>query len=277
MDRFRKAFAPLLIVALVFSSTGCQDPPPGGGGNTEEAPKIPPASTFVIDFSDFEQEDEGPVLRTRGVLARENWGFAATSAFIWNVILTVNLAVPVASFVESFNNEPTLGPDGVWSWNYSFTAVGVLHSAELQGQINGANITWNMFISKDGEFTDFNWFSGTSDLLGTQGSWTLNKDPDDPTPFIEITYNRDEAANTADIRYTNVIPDSADNGGFIFFAITTDEPFDANYQIFRKAADETTDIEWSRATKDGRVMDEARFGDTEYHCWDEALVDMDCP
>ncbi len=277
MVQCRRMIASMIVVGLLVNGTGCTTPPDDGGGNTDEAPKIPPSSTFIIDFSDFEEEDDGPVLRTRGVLPRANWGFAATSATIWNVIISINLAIPVASFAASFNNEPTLGPDGVWSWTYDFTAAGLLHSAELQGQINGANVTWNMFISREGDYTDFNWFTGTSNILATEGSWMLNRNPDNPAPYIEITYNLNEDDGTGDIQYTNVVPGDADNGGFVFFGISNEEPFDANYQIYRKAADETTDIEWSRDTKDGRVKDASFFGDDEYRCWDEALTDIECP
>lgn len=273
----------MLIVGLVLNSAGCMNPAPGngggGGGGNEEAPKIPPSSTFVIDFSDFGQaEDNGDQLvRTTGVLPSENWTFAAGSVLFWNVALTVTLVVPVAAFLESFNNEPTLNAQGIWSWEYDFMVNGVGHSAELQGQINGGEVSWNMFISKDGEYTDFNWFSGASSILGTEGTWSLNRNPADPTPFIDIAYNRNEAANTGDIRYTNVTPDSPDNGGFIFFGTSNDDPFDAMYQIFRAAENEMTDIEWNRENKDGRVKNEAQFGDDAYRCWDENYADIVCP
>ncbi len=276
MGQLRRVSASMLIVGLLFNGAGCMDQAPGGGD--EEAPKIPPNGSFVIDFSDFEQADEGdPVVRTTGILPFENWTYAAGSVLFWNTVITVTLAVPVASFVESFNHEPTLSPQGIWSWEYDFMVNGANYSAELQGQINGGSVSWNMFITKAGDYTDFNWFSGTSNILGTEGTWSLNRTPNDPVPFIDITYNLNEAAGTGDIRYTNATPDSADNGGYIFFAISNDEPYDAMYQIFLAAEDEMTDIEWNRETKAGQVKNEVRFGDTEFHCWDENLADIECP
>lgn len=279
MGQIRRWVASWVVVGLVLNGAGCMTTPPdNGGGNNEEAPKIPPSSTFVIDFSDFEQNDGGDqVVRTRGVLPFENWGYAAGSVLFWNTVVTVTLAVPVAAFVESFNHEPTLNSQGIWSWEYDVTVNGMNYSAELQGQINGANVNWNMFISKEGDFTDFNWFSGTSNILGSEGSWSLNNDPDDPTPFIDIVYNVNEAAGTGDIRYTNVIPGNADNGGYIFFGLSDDEPFDAAYEIFLPSQNQTTEIEWSRDNKNGRVKNAAHFGDNEYHCWDENLSDIECP
>ncbi len=45
--------------------------------------------------------------------------------------------------------------------------------------------------TKEGEFTDVNWYSGVSDLSGTTGIWQLNRDPQNVTPFLDIAWSRD--------------------------------------------------------------------------------------
>jgi hypothetical protein len=205
-----------------------------------------------------------------------NWSWAAFHVGVWNVIITVGLAVPVTAFVESFNHIPEQQPDGSWVWSYEVTVGGIVHSAELHALAVGGDIEWNMYVSKEGFYADFNWFSGVSNLISTEGTWTLNRAPDDPSPFVGIEWHRDPATETGEIKYTNIVPDGPENGGYIHHGIT-DEAFDAFYEIFNKGQSNVINIEWSRTTKDGRVKDPAHLGSENWHCWDSALQDIECP
>jgi hypothetical protein len=252
---------------------GCRNAP------GEQAPEIPPASTFVMDFADFEQEggkrvDFDP---TAAQLGFENWGYAALNVGVWSVIITVGLAVPVAAFYESFNHEPELLDDGTFVWSYNFQVANIQHTAELHGVIMGNDVRWDMFISREGDYDDFNWYSGISTLTRTEGTWTLNKNPEEPAPFIDIEWNREPETELGDIRYTNVEPDVPQNGGYIAYAISDDEPYDASYAIYGAEDDNLIEIEWNGTTRAGRVRAPAHFGDSEWHCWDEDRQNADCP
>jgi len=266
----------VFLVGMLPWQTGCNtNPLPPDDG---QPPDIPPASTFVIDFSDFTEGGAPKEVPNRTdpttmqVVSHANWGFAALNVGVWNVIITVGLAVPVATFLESFNHVPEQQPDGTWVWSYNVNVGGVIHTAELHALAVDGDIEWNMFVSKEGFYTDFSWFSGVSNLVATQGTWTLNKSPDDPTPFVGIEWHRNPVDETGDIKYTNIVPEDPENGGYIFHGIV-DEVFDAFYEIYNKGQDNLTNIEWSRTTKDGRVKDLAHFGDEDWHCWNTALED----
>jgi len=264
----------MLLIAMPVWMTGCATQPPDGG----EAPEIPPASTFVIDFGDFSGGDAArpaPDPTAGQTLPGADWGFAAFNVGVWSVIITVGLAVPVAAFLESFNHVPEQQEDGSWVWSYEVTVGGVVHSAELHAMAVGGDIEWNMYISKEGFYENFNWFSGVSNLVSTEGTWTLNKEPDDPTPFVGIEWHRNPQDETGDIKYTNIVPGGPENGGYIFHGLTVD-PLDAFFEIYNRGQDNTTNIEWSRTTKNGRVRDSARFGDEDWHCWDETLQNIAC-
>ncbi|UCC31100.1 MAG: hypothetical protein JSU86_02250 [Phycisphaerales bacterium] len=269
----------VLLIGMLPWATGCRTNMQPDG---EEAPEIPPASTFVMDFSDFVDGGASKLAldrtdpTTMQLIVRANWGRAALKVGIWNAIITVGLAVPVAAFLESFNHIPEIQTDGSWVWSYEVSVTGVIHTAELHALVVDGNVEWNMFISKEGFYTDFNWFSGLSNLAGTEGTWTLNKDPDDPTAFVGIEWHRNLQDETGDIKYTNIVPDGPENGGYIFHGITG-EAFDAFYEIFNKGQDNLTNIEWSRTTKEGRIRDPAHFSDEDWRCWDTALLDIECP
>lgn len=271
----RKAVAAVVGFAAGMMG-GCRNAPAPG----VEAPEIPPASTFVIDFSDFEGDADGSKTigldPTAAQLGFDNWGFSALNVGVWNAILTVGLAVPVAAFYESFNHEPDLQPDGTWIWSYTFHVAGILHAAELHGRIVGNDVEWDMFISREGEYADFNWYSGVSTLTRTEGTWILNKDPQDPVAFIDIEWRRDAETELGDIRYTNVEPGAAGAGGYIAYAVTGDETYDASYAIYNAESSDLIEIEWNRSTQAGRVHAPDHFGDDSWHCWDENLQNVDC-
>ncbi len=280
MLKIKKSLALVTIAAIVLSTfPGCGGD--DGGTNIEYiAPDLPLMSTFLMDFSDFSQGRlTAPVageLGLDGSLAKLNWTWAATNALVWNTLITFGFAIPVAAFLESFNHEPVRQPDGAWLWDYNFT-VGVFHLAELYGKIEDDEVVWEMYISREGAYTDFLWFFGRSALDGSEGTWTLNQDPDSEIPMIGIEWHRDTEAGTADIKYTNIVPGGAEYGGYIHYGVTGGDPYDAFYDIYNVGKDNHTSIEWNLDDKYGRVKDPEHFGDEGWHCWDGLLDDVACP
>ncbi len=248
-------------------------------------PEIPPVSTFLMDFNAF-PDTAATLLKSEGTpfvqtLTHHNWGWAALNVGVWNTLLTITFAVPVAAFAESFNHEPVQQDDGSWVWSYSFRPPGgVLHTAELHATLVSDGVQWEMYISKQNAYSNFLWYSGLSEFTGQHGTWTLFHEPNDPTPFLGIEWNRNISEGTADIKYTNIIPNHPENGGYIFYGIVNQAPNDAFYDIYNKGQDNHTNIEWDRTTKAGRVKDPLHFGDADWHCWDtldNELQDIQCP
>lgn len=275
--KHKTLFWPVIFVIMMFSFglilSGCSDDDPVSSHGT--APEIPPQSTFLIDFDDF--NDAGIVPnKESAVMTSANYAYSALNVAVWNTALTVTLIVPVAAFVEAFQHEPVWRSDDSWDWSYSFLAGGAMHTARLNGKVDDATVIWKMYITKQDAFTDFLWFTGQGDLGVSTGQWILNMDPETPTAFMQIDWNRNASEGTADVKYTNIIPEDAENGGYIFYGVTNDVDYDRFYEIYNKGLDNITDIEWNYTTKVGRVMDEYHFGDADWYCWDEALSDVLC-
>jgi len=262
--------AGILIGAVFFLSCDKDE-----STNPGDSPELPPVSSMVMDFSDF--QEPGACLTPALPESRNNWGWAVVNVAVWNTVLTVTLATPVASFVEAFNHEPEPQNDGSWLWSYGFTAAGVEYTAELYGQVDLSGTYWDMYITKSGTYTDFHWYTGRSDLALAQGTWTLFQSPEAPVPCLGIEWHRNPADSTGDLRYTNIIPASADSSGFIFYGLTNDVPYNAFYDIYSPAQANTAEIEWNRDTQDGRIRDPHHFGDGNWYCWDSTLEDVVCP
>ena len=285
----------LSLVLIILLCAGCASST--NNSKTAKPPEIPPQSTFVMDFSDFVQSkssynpsqtstillasfspERGRVITTPNALGdRSNWVFAALNVGFWNLTGFVGLAIPVTAFVESIKQTPVKQPDGSWIWTYSITVQGITYTAELHGKYIDSSVRWDMYIAKENEYTDFLWYYGESNLGSTQGYWVLKDKPSNPNDLLRIDWHRDPANETGDIKYTNIVPGGAENGGYISFAVTKTQDFNRAYIIYNKGKNETTSIEWSSTTKAGHVKDSLHFGDSNWHCWDSSLNNTTCP
>ena len=264
-----KSLLILLTATLtVFSSCKKED-----GTEPEAAPEIPPETSMVMNFSDFNNVD---TTAYKSSVTYQHWGRAAAHVLVWNTVLTVTLAVPVASFRESFKHTPVYDPDiNSWVWSYNFVAAGDIHLAELHGTVTPNGVEWNMYISRDGHYSDFLWYSGTSDAGNESGSWVLNTNPDNPNSFLLIEWNRDIVNGNYDIKYTNIATSNPNNGSYIFYGKTSDL-MDATYNIYNSSEINFVRINWSRAYIFGQIKDPFFFEDEEFHCWDETRMDSEC-
>ena len=66
-----------------------------------------------------------------------------------------------------------------------------------------------MYISKEGFFEDFLWYTGESDFWATEGTWTLRKGPDQDVDLLLIEWSRNPSEGTGQVKYTNI----AEGGG----------------------------------------------------------------
>ena len=149
------------------------------------APDLLPESAFIADFSDF-IESTKDFDKTA-----ENWGYSVINVVIWNVIINVGLAIPVASYVEAVkNHEAVYQSDNTWLWEYSFPKEVPSHTAKLFGTVREGTVDWEMYITKTGVYEDFKWYTGTSKLDGSNVNWILYNKPTDRTELLSIEWNK---------------------------------------------------------------------------------------
>ena len=265
----RRSAALLLLVTIPFLSilVNCSS---DSGTDQGLAPELPPLNTLVWNF-DIIDADAGRIA------AGTNWTYSAGTVAVWNTAISLTLAIPVASFAEAFNHEPQFDASiAGWVWEYDYQAFAKTYQARLEAELDTEEITWKMYISEDGIFSDFLWYEGTSKLDGLSGQWVLYKDPTEANPFIQIDWNRNALdGEVAAIRYLNVTPESTDNGSYIFFQADNSE-FNRTYDVFSNPQNNLTEIEWNSTSKSGQVKDPNFFEDSDFHCWDEGLEDIDC-
>jgi len=256
------------MLALTFISCNKDE------NKDQPAPQLPPESSFVMDFSGFANPDD--TASTRELATYQNWGHSYVNVAVWNTIITIGMAVPVAAFYESFKHDAVYHPDeSNWTWSYNFVAGGVTNEAELTGYIVSDTVNWEMRITKDGQYNDFLWFYGKNSFDRSGGYWILNENPTNPNELLQIDWKY-EGGGIGDMKYTNIKPSGNESGGYIWYG-TLDGDMTRFYNIYNKGKDNHTDIEWNHEDLHGRVMDPNRFGDDLWHCWDTTLQDITCP
>ena len=238
-----------------------------------EAPQLPSAETFVIPLSPFSDPKASPK-------TINNWGYSVANVLVWNTALTLHLAIPTLAFYASFQHEGEYQGDGVWLWAYEVNGDdGAAYQAELYGELLASEeVKWDMYISKAGGWSQVHWYSGITANDESYANWTLNFNPENPTPFIGIEYQRDNGSGLGAIRYTNIIPDVPENGGYIEYRKATDtsSEFDAAYDVYKAEIDNLLEINWNSVNKNGRVKDAEKYEDEAWHCWGENLRDTEC-
>jgi hypothetical protein len=269
-------FLPIIIVfGFIVLIISCGDDKSTNPKDQDAIPTIPPQSSLIINIEEFPDTSTLEKINHPN-LTKGNWACAAENVKYWNSVLFVTLAIPTAAFVEAFNHQPVKQSDGSWLWNYIVVINSDTYTAKLFGKDLGYGVDWRMLLSKSGSYTDFEWFTGFSNSDATDGSWTVNKNPDLTSPFLAIEWERNIQEETANIKYTIVAPTIPRVGSYISYGKTNEVTLNRYYQILNSDNNNLIDINWNYESKFGQVKDAIYFGDNIYHCWDENLDDSIC-
>jgi len=273
----RKFIFPLLVFAFAISTQSCEKDD-SVDLVSDEQPVLPSADLFLMPFSAFEDADTTGksigATNGRSVNIYSNWIHAVSNVLVWNSVVTLNMAIPVASFGEALKHDP-IHSDGVWTWSYDFVADGNRYKTELKGKfLNEEEVQWDMYVEQENGFSKVLWYTGIVSVDRSKASWTLNRDPDAPKSYLGIEFARQDEVN-ASIRYTIVEEGSVEKGNYIEYRHSEIENgFDRAYDVFR--AENLLEIEWNESSLNGRVKDPKEFGADVWQCWSEELTNADC-
>ncbi len=267
-----------LIGLFMFAS--CTDT-----SDSVTAPNLPPQNTMEMDFSNFKTTSKVDV-KSKTAADISNWLYASTNVSVWKTIIFTTLAVPVAAYKQVMKTEPAYIGDNTYEWTYTLEGFNGDYTAKLTGQLMNTEMHWKMYITYNGSksFNEFLWFTGVSNVDGTEGYWELNHNVLNPVKILRIDYKLENEEITA-MKYTYVreldFNGNQDNfnGSYIDYKIQ-DGDLDAAYHIH--AYDHISqmfndiDIEWNRANHNGRVKAPHFFNDDVWHCWNADKENVSC-
>ena len=255
-----------MILALAILTPSCNKE------NEDTLPDMPPAEALMMDFSDFATM---PDTSLKSLVTYQNFFHSFLTVAGWTWVNKVLLAVPAAAYIESFDQKPVYKGDNTWEWSYTQDIFEHTYTVRLiTRRISNEELVAEMYLTLEGIYEDFKWFEGTLRYDRTHALWTLYDDPGHKAPIIQVEWNKDWEQDVSDITYTNIRAGDLQNGSYIAYGIVDDESFDAYYTV--SVSGNTIEIQWNRTTKAGRVKDEAKYGDANWHCWNEIFQDADC-
>jgi hypothetical protein len=280
----KKLFSLLVITAIISGLfLGCEK-------KKDTPPSLPPVSSMSIDFSNFVAPTKGGIAQSevKSILVsdKSNWTLASTVAGVWNLILAINLAVPVSSFGVAVNKTPVYLDNKTWQWSYDFNVIGATFKARLTGQIRTTDVKWEMNISRDGigAFNELLWFEGTSKLDGTSGQWILNHSQAFPEPMLQIDWTK-AGTGIGNIKYTYIREKKDDRtvdpfkSSFIEYGLTT-STLNAFYNVHQNTGASNVfndvNIEWNTTGHNGHIKANYYFQDSNWHCWNEIGDNVTC-
>ena len=251
-----------------------------------ESPELPPLETMVPDFSAFEglrgqaSPDNG---RSQNFLP--NATVAYLNYVVWNTLLTIDMALPVAAFSESFNHDVTYDSDNNrWVWAYSIANGDDTFEANLFASMSGDAVRWEMYASKTGDqsFEDVLWFKGTSSLDRKSGEWIIYKDADAPRQHLLIDWERNN--DEVSIRFTSLdeAPESRiPNGSYVEYGYQPEENYNFFYNLFfvqnnDLPADKLIEIRYNTDTKEGSIRSAQDFDSEGWNCWNSQFENVEC-
>ena len=251
------------------------------------SPTLPPVSTMVMDFGNFNQQTKSSVAKDANAVVGGNWAYSAITVGVWNTVLVTTLAVPVAAFNSALKHKATFIGNATWEWKFTVDGFTSQYSARLTGELVVGEIVWKMYIKKTGigAFNEFMWYSGTSKTDGKSGQWVLNHSAAFPDKMLQIDWTKD-GQEIASIKYT-YLRDKTDQGGadafknsYITYGLQAGA-FNVFYNIhaydYNKTVFVNSDIEWNRTTYNGRVKAPSFFGNSNWQCWNNIGENMTCP
>jgi hypothetical protein len=271
----KKIYSLVLIISLSTGFfAGCKK-------DKGSPPVLPPQESMSIDFSNFTSARKSAEVGSgqKGTNS-ENWDYAALVAGVWNVILSANLAVPVASFKLAVGQTPVNIATNTWQWSYNVTFPLATYKARLTGQIRASDVQWKMYIAREGTggFAEFVWFDGSSKLDGTGGQWLLYQDNLSPVAYLQIDWTK-TGTSVGYIKYTSVKNGDQFKTSYIEYGSTTNALnayYTVHYYDFGMANFSDVNIEWSTTGHNGRVKS-VNYLLGDWYCWDANKINAVCP
>jgi hypothetical protein len=269
----KKLLSLYLSLAVVLMSCN-----PDNENNQDPQPVMPPEYSMAPNFDDFETEGNQ---RNQTI---EHWFYAAVNVNVYSTILAGNLAIPVAAFKATISQEPFYDTvAGVWTWENEFSAHSNDFSIRLTADVVDGNVDWKGYISATSLSStssysppdNFVWFEGQSDVEGNTGNWTLFENPDNPSAWISTEWSRNENQTVVNAIFT--IEKEGDLlGSYIDYSRDEDADLNRSVEISNTQSGDLIEIYWNSELKFGRVRSENYFNNTDFHCWDEDLQDVNC-
>ena len=263
---FNRFFLIALLSGYLLSCSQEDDPQAA-----TEAPEVPPAATLEMKLYSFSEEDAS----NGRTMAEGYWNVAHAKVgfVVWSNIIKLQLAVPTIALAEAFKQQPIVVEEGKWLWTYSVD-LDANYQVKLYANDRGnQQVGWEMYLSKEGEYKDYLWVTGTSTRSMESGAWTVNEGFSE---LMKIDWKKDAPNTVTELVYTQVKKGSEYEGSYVKYQVLDEGDYNISYSVYLSNEDNLFEVNYHTETQVGRVSDEKRFKDNAWHCWNSNFEDISC-
>ena len=268
----------LFILGILLTLQSCTQEGNNDNPDNLTVPSIPPTSLFTIPTQSFGLVSDKESSSTRN--DKSNWIHAGLNVLVWNSVVFVNTAVPIAAFGRAFDYKAEFIGNKTWEWSYEYQSPPDHGSKKYNVSLTGkylsdnAEVAWTLTVTEQGSSNGFVWYEGLVSIDHTSGKFTLNKDPQDPKPYMSISFVKKTDKDDVTIRFSNILTNAAGNGDYIEWRTNNGNEFDRAYDVFNE--NNLLEIQANSVLDNGKVKHPKHFNDEEWHCWDTAQFNIDC-
>ncbi len=225
-------------------------------------PPLPSVESISFNFSYFEEDSKEDT----------HFSFVSEKVLEWKTLLKDSLKIHHAILNNATQNELIFQKDKTWLNDFSFSIGNKgIYSAKFFSIIEADTVRYKTFISYD-YFSEIIYLDGHAYDNTKIGEWELNKTQRiDTTKIKFLTANWNFLKNDQ-IKFTNNQA-GEDNLNSILQMDSVDNDYNTYIDIYNKGDENHSIIQWNSSTKIGRVKDQLRFSNEDWHYWDDSYED----
>lgn len=236
--------------------------------NTEKiAPALPPIESISIDLTYFNLKGEESTY----------FNDATEGIIFWQILLTDSLSFQKDLLERALTNNLEYQADETWlikdKLNYDEESYDILlFCINYTDTVNS-----KLYFSLDTTYINLLTFEGISYNSNSQGNWIINKPEKDTSAYVKfLTTNwKIDSSENKEIKFTNFLS-GGDNGNYILYKDSTDDLYNSYIDLYDKANENHTIIQWNSISNVGRIKDYFRYADDEWYCWDDNFFNIEC-
>ncbi len=249
-----------IIIFLVSVHTSCVKP-------EKIPPVLPPVESILLDLSFFKE-----------ATGEEStyYNDAVEEIVFWQILINDSFSFQKDLLETVLDNELEYQAEQTWLINDELIRNNKSYDILLFCIDETDTVRSKLYFSIDTTYINLLTYDGISFNDNSQGNWIINK-PDTLNTYIKfLTVNWNiYSEENKEIKFTNSLP-GGDNGNYILSKDSTDGIYDSYINLYNKANENRTIIQWNSLTNKGRIQDLLKYSNEDWYCWDENFSDTEC-
>lgn len=262
--------AAIATLTAAFLFTSCTD-----RNEKPQKPILPPLESIVIGLPNDTATKASSADKTDPY-----FNFAANTVLAnWSFIFNSIIAIPAHGIEIVMSSTPVESGDGEWLWSGTFKEGLNTYTVKLIGQVEkNVTVNWEVRVSCEGilGYEDFAWITGTSDINGEHGTWSVKVNPRQ----VDVLVNSEWAAKDGQLESVKLTY-KLDK---IYPGITVG--FNDSYVLYERSASSSdydrsitthynhlglgwwdASIEWNSVSGAGRIICQNEWSNKDWHVW----------